>query len=100
MDTLFNPTNQVHPATNAQTNAINVKATAWLRIDMKIGTDWIQIAFNALDGSYADKTAQKIVRSINLTPESPEKISEQRGLKFTLKSANEDTGVFDASEIL
>lgn len=102
MDTLFNPTNTqpaVQPA-GAQTNAVAVKATAWLRIDMKIGADWVQIAFNALDGTYADKTAQKIVRSLKLSPETPVKESETRGLRFTLKSSNEDTGVFDEEEIL
>lgn len=100
MDVLFNPTNAVQPATNAQTNAINVKATSWLRIDMKIGQEWVQISFNALDGTYADKTAQKIVRSLGLTPEEPTKESEIKGLRFTLKSSVEDTGVFEASDIL
>ena len=87
---------------NASTKSVNepTKATEWLRIDIRIGADWIQVGFNALNGDYADKSAIKLVKSLGLSADKPEVIAEQRGIKFSLKAAEADTGVFDTSDLI
>lgn len=76
------------------------KATEWLRVDVRIGADWIQVGFNALNGDYADKGAVKLVKSLGLSVDKPEVIAEQRGIKFSFKAAEADTGVFDTSDLI
>lgn len=84
------------------TNAVNetTKATEWLRVDVRIGSDWVQVGFNALNGDYADKSAVKLVKSLGLSADKPEVIAEHRGIKFALKSAEAETGTFDVSDLI
>lgn len=84
------------------TSAVNetTKATEWLRVDIRIGSDWVQVGFNALNGDYADKGAVKLVKSLGLSTDKPEVIAEQRGIKFALKSAEADTGTFDVNDLI
>lgn len=87
---------------NINTQSVNetVRATEWLRVDVRIGGEWVQVGFNALNGDYADKGAVKLVKSLGLSSDKPEVVAEQRGIKFALKSAEADTGAFDVSDLI
>lgn len=82
------------------TSAVNesAKATKWLRTDIKFGTDWIQVGFMALDGDYADKNAQKIVNTFELTAENPSKSNKADNIRFSLKMTDNEVGTLDISD--
>lgn len=75
------------------TSAVNesVKATRWLRTDIKLGGEWLQVGFLALDGDYSDKTAKRIVDSFGLNAENPTKVNKDETIRFSLKLAESDT---------
>ena len=84
------------------TSAVNesTKATKWLRVDIQLGNDWVQVGFNPLDGDYADKSAIKLVNSLGLSPDNQEFIAKSRGIKFSLKVADDTTGMFNVSDLI
>lgn len=87
---------------NVNTQSVNetTRATEWLRVDIRIGGEWVQVGFNALNGDYADKGAIKLVKSLGLSADKPEIVAEQRGIKFALKSTEAETGTFDTSDLI
>lgn len=87
------------PTNTASVNE-TTRATEWLRVDIRIGSEWVQVGFNALNGDYADKGAIKLVKSLGMSSDKPEIVAEQRGIKFALKSAEAETGVFDTSDLI
>ena len=90
--------------TNAQTNAIGsngyIPATRWLRVDIALGENWMQVGFLNLNGSKPDKQAISLVNSLKLTEENPEFVASQRGIKFTLKVADATPKELDISSLV
>lgn len=82
------------------TSAVNetIKATKWLRTDVKLGAEWLQVGFLALDGDYADKSAKRIAESFGLTAENPTKTNKAETIRFTLKLAESDNTLLDVSD--
>ena len=82
------------------TTAVNesAKATKWLRTDIKFGADWVQVGFMAIDGDYADKNAQRIVNTFELTADNPTKTNKTETIRFSLKLAEADTATLDISD--
>ena len=97
----FNPTEL---STNTQTNAVGnngyVPATRWLRVDIALGEQWMQVGFMNLNGSKPDKQAINLVASLKLSEENPEFIAQQRGIKFTLKVTDGEPKELDISSLL
>lgn len=90
--------------TNAQTNVVGsnnyIPATRWLRVDIALGENWMQVGFLNLNGSKPDKQAISLVNSLKLTEENPEFIAKQRGIKFTLKVADATPKELDVSSLV
>lgn len=90
--------------TNAQTNAIGsngyTPATRWLRVDIALGENWMQVGFLSLNGSKPDKQAISLVNSLKLTEENSEFVATQRGIKFTLKVADATPKELDISSLV
>ena len=97
----FNP---AELANNTQTNAVGgngyVPATRWLRVDIQLGEQWLQVGFLNLNGSKPDKTAINLVASLKLNSENPEFIATQRGIRFTYKEADAEPKELDISSLL
>lgn len=98
----FNPAELTN--TNTQTNSIGsngyVPATKWLRVDIQLGDQWLQIGFMNLNGSKPDKGAISLVNSLKLSTDNPEFIAQQRGIRLTLKEADSAPKELDISTLL
>lgn len=89
---------------DTQTNAVGsngyVPATRWLRVDIALGENWMQVGFLNLNGSKPNKEAISLVASLKLTEENPEFVATQRGIKFTLKVADATPKELDVSSLV
>lgn len=88
---------------NTQTNQVNgngyIPATKWLRVDIQLGDQWLQVGFLNLNGSRPDKTAINLVASLKLNSENQEFTATQRGIKFTYKEADSEPKELDISTL-
>lgn len=89
---------------NTQTNAVGsngyIPATRWLRVDIQLGENWMQVGFMNLNGSKPDKQAINLVASLKLSEEEPEFTAKQRGIRFTLKVSDGEPKELDISSLL